>query len=155
MSSRLIENFDRALEFVLLWEGGYVNDPDDPGGETYKGISRKNWSQWGGWTFVDSKDLNGADAFVRDFYFEEYWMKAGCDKLEPHAAMIVFDTAVNMGVGRALELLKGTSTWQDYLIARIDKYNNMASRGNNIKFLRGWINRTISLFKTIQRVSLQ
>jgi len=143
--------FGKALAFVLSWEGGYSNDPDDAGGETYKGITRKHHPDWQGWQFVAVSDWPNADKFVSDFYYQEYWLKAGCDTLEPHAAMIVFDTAVNMGIGRAKELLAGTTTWQDYLINRIDRYNNIAKQGNNIKFLRGWINRTISLYRIVQK----
>jgi lysozyme family protein len=37
------DNFDKALSFVLSWEGGYSNDPDDPGGETNFGISKRSY----------------------------------------------------------------------------------------------------------------
>lgn len=144
-------NFDKALAFVLSWEGGHSNDPDDAGGETYKGISRNKNPQWAGWAFVDKKDFNGADNLVRSFYAKEYWYGAGCDTMDGISAFIVFDTAVNMGVARAKELLKGTNCWQDYLISRIERYNNIAKLNNNIKFLRGWINRTITLYKVIKK----
>ena len=45
--------FDISFQKVLSYEGGYVNDPDDPGGETYKGIARKMNSKWDGWVLVD------------------------------------------------------------------------------------------------------
>jgi lysozyme family protein len=41
--------FNPALEKVLSHEGGYVVDPNDPGGETYKGVARKIHSKWDGW----------------------------------------------------------------------------------------------------------
>jgi len=46
-------DFNQALQMVLQNEGGYVNDPNDPGGETYKGIARKMNSNWIGWQLID------------------------------------------------------------------------------------------------------
>ncbi len=46
-------DFKTAIEATLKAEGGYVNDPDDPGGETYKGIARNRNSKWSGWTHID------------------------------------------------------------------------------------------------------
>lgn len=46
-------NFDKEFEKVVFVEGGYVNDPDDAGGETYLGISRKNNPKWSGWISID------------------------------------------------------------------------------------------------------
>ena len=47
-------NFDIEFEKLILAEGGYVNDHDDAGGETYLGISRKNNPNWSGWKLIDS-----------------------------------------------------------------------------------------------------
>ncbi len=46
--------FKPAYEFAMKWEGGYVNDPDDRGGETYKGLSRPANPGWEGWKIIDS-----------------------------------------------------------------------------------------------------
>jgi len=45
--------FDEAFEKTAAIEGGYVLDPDDAGGETYKGISRRFNPSWGGWDKID------------------------------------------------------------------------------------------------------
>lgn len=45
--------FEPALEKTLKHEGGYADDPHDKGGETYRGISRKNWPGWDGWPQID------------------------------------------------------------------------------------------------------
>lgn len=102
--------FDPAYEKTLIHEGGYVNDPSDPGGETYKGVSRKNWSVWRGWQNIDLAkrqpnfpanlekdiDLQGA---VKEFYLSEFWNKMYGDKLEKQAvANSIFDFAVNAGL---------------------------------------------------------
>ena len=46
-------DYKHSIAKVLRTEGGYVNDKDDSGGETYKGISRVNWPRWSGWVIVD------------------------------------------------------------------------------------------------------
>lgn len=46
-------DFKKALEMVLKHEGGYVCDPSDPGGETYKGVARNMHSGWTGWMEID------------------------------------------------------------------------------------------------------
>ena len=46
-------DFNQAFQLVIAHEGGYVNDPDDPGGETYKGVARKIHSKWEGWQNID------------------------------------------------------------------------------------------------------
>jgi hypothetical protein len=51
--NKAMSEFQPALQKVLAHEGGYVNDPDDPGGETYKGIARNMHSKWGGWVYID------------------------------------------------------------------------------------------------------
>jgi hypothetical protein len=143
------ESFDRALAFVLLWEGGHSNDPDDAGGETYRGVSRKKNPQWPGWEFVDKKDFVTADKEIEAFYKGNYWNMCACDDLSYPFDMVVFDTAVNMGVGRALSFKE--TDWKDYLMQKISFYADISKKGNNIKFLRGWINRSIALWKTLKK----
>ncbi|MBP0047664.1 hypothetical protein H9C73_02855 [Marinobacterium sp. AK62] len=94
-----MELFDFALALVLEHEGGYVNDPADPGGETYLGISaRAHPDAWS----------NGRPSHeqVRSIYLNEYWLAADCSKLQPCVAVFLFDTAVNMGVRQAVQLLQ-------------------------------------------------
>ena len=47
-------DFDKALRKLLAIEGGYVNDPGDPGGETYKGVARRYNASWPGWSRIDA-----------------------------------------------------------------------------------------------------
>jgi lysozyme family protein len=93
-----MKNFERALIFVLKIEGGYVNDPLDPGGETKFGISKRSYPD------IDIKNmtLEGAG----ESYKKDYWDKCKCDELPDSIAIILFDTAVNMGVQRAIKLLQ-------------------------------------------------
>lgn len=53
-----MSDFNVAHQKVMGNEGGYANNPSDAGGETYKGIARKSWPQWGGWKYVDGVKAN-------------------------------------------------------------------------------------------------
>jgi len=81
--------FLAVLAKTLKQEGGYVNDPYDSGGETYRGISRRAWPSWKGWPLIDQAKTDGlkspkaidrhfeddAEMFelVADFYFANFW----------------------------------------------------------------------------------
>jgi len=130
----LESDFERAVEFVLKWEGGYVKD--DPGGETNFGISKNSYPE------LDISSLTVEQ--VKPIYYQDYWLKAGCDELNQPLDIIVFDTAVNMGVSKAKEFLEESSDWKDYLFLRIEFYTE--SSKSNV-YLRGWINRVVDLYK--------
>ncbi len=104
--------FDEAYNEILANEGGYVNDPKDSGGETYKGIARNHWPNWGGWWHIDKdKDKNWTDRAmnenhdlqneVRNFYRGQYWNKLKCEQLPHEIRLELFDTAINQGMSRA------------------------------------------------------
>lgn len=103
--------FDKALIKVLAHEGGYVNHPDDPGGETYCGISRKNHPEWLGWSVVDScankkvfpQEIGDA---VAGFYKENYWKKIYGDAFPQKIAEELFDCAVNCGTSKAVKMFQ-------------------------------------------------
>lgn len=90
--------FDQAFEIVVGHEGGYSNNPADPGGETKYGISKRSYPS----TDIASLTLAGA----KQIYQRDYWSKAGCDLCDPGLALIVFDAAVNNGVGQAVRWLQ-------------------------------------------------
>jgi lysozyme family protein len=140
--------FEKALKFVLKWEGGYVNNPNDKGGATNKGITQSTYNAWLQSKKQNHKDVRHiTDEEVRQIYYNNYWLKAGCDKMSEKFAILAFDTAVNMGVGRVQEFLKYskyTST-DKFIIARIRKYNEFAKYGNQKIFLQGWLNRILDL----------
>ena len=91
-------NFDKAFEILIGHEGGYVNDPADPGGETKYGISKRSYPD------VDIKNLTLAEAKV--IYYQDFWVKAHCDEMPPLVAFNVFDAAVNHGRGQAIRFLQ-------------------------------------------------
>ena len=82
--------FEYAFDKTLKFEGGYVDDPDDPGGETRFGISKRSYPD------VDIAALTEAQA--RDIYRRDYWDVLNLNEIrrEPISSEI-FDTAVNMG----------------------------------------------------------
>ncbi|MBS0444403.1 MAG: trypsin-like peptidase domain-containing protein [Proteobacteria bacterium] len=99
--------FSNALPFVLRWEGGYVNHPADPGGATNRGVTQKVYSAWlqrRGRPDASVRDL--ADADMQAIYEENYWKPAHCQELPQPLDQVQFDTAVNMGVGRAVRFLQ-------------------------------------------------
>lgn len=90
--------FDVYFEKVISHEGGYSNDAKDPGGETNFGISKRAYPQ------VDIKNLT-RDA-AKQIYKRDYWDRAQCDKLPPTLAYLLFDAAVNSGIGQAIRFLQ-------------------------------------------------
>lgn len=151
--------FDQAVGFVLKAEieGGYSNDPRDPGGETNFGISKRAYPK------LNIRDLTRDDAIA--IYKRDYWDAANCDALPPKLAVAVFDGAVNQGVGIAAKLLQkaagvsadgviGPMTLraigkadEDAILAeflgwRLHRY---AFTGNARTYMRGWANRVILL----------
>ena len=90
--------FDQCFDKLIAHEGGYVNDARDPGGETKYGISKRAYPQ------VDIKALTLEAA--KEIYKRDYWDRAQCDKLPPALAYLLFDAAVNSGIGQAIRLLQ-------------------------------------------------
>jgi len=96
------DNFDECLKMLLHHEGGYVNHPKDPGGETNLGVTKRVYEKWGG--TKDMKDLTVED--VAPIYKKEYWDRCKCDDLESGVDWAVFDWAVNSGTGRAAKAIQ-------------------------------------------------
>lgn len=166
-------NYDKAIAFTLKYEGGYVNDPDDRGGETYRGITRKNYPNWIGWATIDKMKPKHGDIIpaleddVSLFYKEKYWgaIEHICND---GVAAFIFDWKVNSGfhaiealqkaVGATVDGVLGSNT-----ILKTNNYNGsllpelIAARRKFVsdivrrsptqkKFLNGWLNR-ISAFE--------
>lgn len=132
------KEFEKAISFVLEHEGGLVKDKNDPGGLTKYGISQKSYP------YLDIRNLTLEKA--KQIYYENYWLKADCDKISFPLNLIIFDTAVNCGVRRAKEFVVKSLGWQDYLFKRIEFYAGLKTAKY---FLRGWVNRVIDLYKLI------
>ncbi len=94
--------FDEAFELLMEHEGGYVNHPDDPGGETNWGVTKRVAVQEGytGDMRVLPKDV------AKDIYRRKYWDAVKAEKLPEEMRYSVFDAAVNSGPKRAIEWLQ-------------------------------------------------
>lgn len=111
-------DFQKALNLVLQHEGGYANDPVDRGGETYRGVARRVHPNWAGWRRIDALKSrqgfpatldtdSGLQQAVADFYRVNYWAPIKGDQMNDDAlAQELFDTAVNMGVRRAVRFFQ-------------------------------------------------
>lgn len=100
-----------ALALTLAWEGGWSNDPADPGGETYAGISRRDWPGWPGWSQDALLRAGGQtaaiQAWVQTFYHDHFWEPLHADSWPSQSlANSVFDCAVNQGLETAVKALQ-------------------------------------------------
>lgn len=147
------ENYLKALKYVLSREGGYSNNKYDLGGETNKGITHITYD-----TYCKSKGLpqksvkHITDQEVADIYYNNYYKASGADKLkDPGLALVVFDTAVNMGVSRANKFLQESNgDVNKYLSLRKEKYKEFVKHNpRQEKFLQGWTNRVNHLQKYV------
>tara|TARA_B100000941_G_scaffold91376_1_gene63378 strand:+ start:2126 stop:2668 length:543 start_codon:yes stop_codon:yes gene_type:complete len=101
------ENYDHCLGLILHHEGGYVNHPKDPGGETNKGITKRVYENWcieQDLFQKDMKDLKISD--VAPIYKQNYWDRCKCDSLPDGVDLCVFDFGVNAGTGRGARFLQ-------------------------------------------------
>jgi len=94
----MLVEFDDIIEVVLHHEGGYVNDPDDPGGETNFGIAKRSHPD------VDIANLTKDGA--KEIYKEHYWDRNKVESLSEDLRHIYFDMCVNQGRGRAVKILQ-------------------------------------------------
>jgi lysozyme family protein len=151
------DRFNNFIPVILKHEGGYVNDPDDAGGETNMGISKRAFPH------LDIKNLTVEE--TKQLYYIHYYQPLNITTIENELlALHIFDMAVNAGNKRAVILLQqvlglyhtdgiiGPVTLRavkeykgdllgEYIKARTDYYTAISKNGNNIKFLPGWLHR--------------
>ena len=95
-------NYEKCLETILHHEGGYVNHPKDPGGETNLGVTKRVYEDFGG--KKDMKDLLIED--VAPIYEKNYWGRMKCGDMPSGLDLCVFDFGVNAGTGRSAKYLQ-------------------------------------------------
>jgi lysozyme family protein len=163
-------NFEKAFNKLIKIEGKYVNDPDDPGGETNYGISKRSYPN------LDIRSLTKDDA--KRIYLKDFWSVLGCHQIQSDIlASQLFDFGVNAGTETAARMLQtilnkyfpGNSLSVDgligpltlekmsaltpvglydlsksYKLGRIDYYMQIcAIRKESKKFLYSWVRRVI------------
>ena len=149
--------FDQAIEVILKNEGGYVDHPNDPGGETNFGISKRSYPD------VDIKNMTKQQA--KEIYKSDFWNPLKLHLINnANICLDIFDMAVNSGRGRAVKIaqkLAGTKEdggmgaitakaineykgdfVKDYKHSRRVFYEHLADTNSKYKvFLKGWSNR--------------
>lgn len=149
--------FEEIIDLILEHEGGYVNHPSDPGGETKFGISKRAYPN------LDIKTLSKAEA--KRIYKRDYWDKMHLDDFKDSLVQAhVFDHGINAGISRAARILstvvgrEGKDTVMNKSLIeransleglggiikgeRIKYYETIAKNKPQLKkFLRGWLNR--------------
>jgi lysozyme family protein len=93
-----MSTFDTAINRLLGNEGGYVNNPADPGGETNWGISKRSYPN------LDIATLTREAAIA--IYKSDFWDKVDGDALPPGVGFQMLDFAVNSGIGTATRALQ-------------------------------------------------
>ena len=118
--------FEEIIGVVLEHEGGYVNDPKDPGGETKYGVSKRAYPN------EDIKNLTEEGA--KDIYRRDYWERYRCAELPESLRHIYFDMCVNMGAGRATKIMQETAN----------------AKGANLKIDGGMGPMTVGAMKNVE-----
>lgn len=99
--------FSRSLAKVLVHEGGYVNHPADPGGETNRGITKRVYDAYRQRMGLPAQSVRSITSQeVAAIYKAAYWDLAKCDQLPAGVSYVVFDGAVNSGVAQSIKWLQ-------------------------------------------------
>ncbi len=158
--------FNEAFGKLLLDEGGYVNDPNDAGGETKYGISKRTYPN------EDIKNLTIDRA--KAIYYEDFWLRARCNFFPKELGEKLFNLSVNCGIKqasiflqRAVRAVTGVKLVEDGIIGTqtitavgngdssqiviamrseaAGFYRILAAKDiSQEKFLEGWLNRVYS-----------
>jgi peptidoglycan hydrolase-like protein with peptidoglycan-binding domain len=167
-----------ALRFTLKWEGGYVNDPYDPGGETNKGVTIATYNSYRSRKGLSRQSVRYiTDAEVYEIYRDMYWAPSQSNLMTRALAIVHFDTAVNFGVGGATIFLQETlglradgvfgnmtrdalsransaATARKYVQGRINyRYQRVRENPTQERFLQGWLNRDNDLSRYIANMT--
>lgn len=156
--------FEKAVEHILAFEGGYVFDSHDPGGETNYGISKRAYPN------LDIKNLTRQAAI--SIYFADYWQPIKPLLIPERLRLCVFDCAVNQGLDRAIKLMQGAvGVRQDgdigpLTLSALKTYNPDDALSNMVhlrlehyaklphfaRFAKGWTKRLLTVAVESMRV---
>lgn len=151
------DSYDIGSKLTLGFEGKgkHTKYPADPGGETYSGISRRYNPNWDGWVFIDKGIYVSADKLVKDFYYNNYWVPAGCNEAPYPMDICLFDSQVNPqndprlpGGGNQEIMNQKPENWEDYNLLRMIRYKN----NSKPMYVNGHIMRVLILSEQIKRL---
>lgn len=171
-----MNKYQEAIELVIKHEGGYVKDPTDRGGETFKGISRRFFPRWEGWDIVDINHFDDRlDSLVVDFYKTYFWDALGLSQVEDDfVASMLMNIGVNQGkksVAKKIQrILKVTADGvigpvtitslnnsnrdvfvYQFILETVDLYTHIINKDRSQKrFITGWLNRAMSLYDSYE-----
>lgn len=94
--------FDEIFERVIGHEGGYVNNPADPGGETNWGVTLTT-ARANGYT---GRMIDMTKEQAKEIYAKAFWQRVQGDKLHPAITFQLFDACVNHGIGNGVRMLQ-------------------------------------------------
>lgn len=161
----MLSNYNDSFENLIASEGGYVNNPKDPGGETNLGVTKAAWAAYLGRAVAPGEMKALTKEKVKPFYKTQYWDPMLCDLLPNGIDYLAFDFAVNAGVKQSAKFLQracgavddgvmGPGTmgklatmrpWELIDSISIQKrkfYNDIVTRKPDQKiFLEGWLRR--------------
>jgi hypothetical protein len=150
-------DFDVALRRVLEFEGGKVDDPNDKGGRTNRGITQRTYDGWRRDQSLPPRDVwELEDAELRAIYRNLYWWPA--KDLTFPLNLVVFDSAVLFGPSRAAGWLAAASwhpaspeaqAWAILCMRRDRHRENVAKDPSQKRFLNGWMNRLEGLAEAV------
>jgi lysozyme family protein len=171
--------FEDCLAFVLAREGGFVDDPDDPGGATNYGITQRVYTQHrrlGGKPPASVATISQKE--VATIYRSAYWKPMWCDVLPEPLDLVAFDSSVNHGLRQAAKFLQRAVGSEDdgvigrqsmagiremVMVGRLGEVvadiirqrgefyaDRVKKKPNQVKFLKGWKNRLAELAKACE-----
>jgi lysozyme family protein len=175
-----MESYRAAIGKVLENEGGYSKNPADPGGETFKGISRRFYPKWEGWSIIDINHFEPRlDEMVIQFYKEQFWDKLRLSEVsDDFVSSLILNFGVNIGkkqitkkVQRILKvqvdgvigpitifklnqfLKTNRSEFVYHLLLEVaELYVQIVNKNKTQKvFLLGWFNRIMSSYYDYER----
>lgn len=142
---KMTDKFLQLMEFTLKHEGGYSNNPLDPGGETNFGISKRSFPE------EDIENLTVDRA--KEIYFRDYWLPLNCDAYDDKLALAIFDSGVNCGIGTVKlwidEITKETNiSLEKILFKRLRRYANIVQKNPKmITWLDDWLIRVLHIYE--------
>jgi len=168
-----------ALLFTLKWEGTVFTDhPLDPGGATRYGVIQSRYDQYRVSRKLPKQSVNKiTKKEYEDIYDKYYWDPVHAQWLDGTLGLVLFDTAVNLGVAGCLSRLQAllkveiTGNWTDSISEKIHsadqtdlalklcqlrikkRYNRIKQRPDQKVFLKGWLNRDNDLIKKVKSMA--